>query len=242
MLALLDVVDSLMDAQSGVIDPTRFEALVLQHLRAHLDAYGDEIWTPKFHYALHLAHHLLMHGCLPSTFVLERKHKVTKRACEGRRNLTSFDRGVLEEVTLQHFYDLQSPLVSVVCVRAHKANSKQRQALSSLFHINEDKPVEVSGEAKVLNRSIVMGDVAAFQEDGNVHLGDVYLHAIIDDQHWTCISEWDVVEKPRPFVTKCRVGLQPRIVKTDCFLESGIFSRPANVGGIATILMPSKYA
>ena len=124
----------------------------------------------------------------------------------------------------------------------HKANARQRLALSSILHIREDQPIEVSREAKVLNRSIVMGDVAAFREDGHVRFGDVYIHAIIDDQHWTCISEWDVLEKPRNFVAKCRVALQPRIVKLDCLLEPVIVSSSAHIGSIATILLPSKYA
>ena len=55
MIALLDVVDVLMQAQSGALRPRTLEDLILAHLRLHLDAYGAHTWKPKFNCALHLA-------------------------------------------------------------------------------------------------------------------------------------------------------------------------------------------
>ena len=84
----------------------------MHHLTAHQTAYEASLWTPKFHYSLHLADQLRQHRCLASCFVHERKHTSIKAAGVPRVNTTSYDIGVLEDVTVQHLWDLATPLAT----------------------------------------------------------------------------------------------------------------------------------
>ncbi len=88
------------------------EAAVLEHLIAHQTACEDSLWTPNFNYSIHLADQLRQHRCLVSCFVHEGKHKYIKAAGVPGVNTTSYDIGVLEDVTVQHLCDLATPLAS----------------------------------------------------------------------------------------------------------------------------------
>ena len=158
-----------------------------------------------------------------------------------RFNACSFDRGVLEEVTLQHLYSLDNPLEPVTLVDVHDANKKQRAALSSLLDLVGPHVLQVGKVARVRGNSVAMGDVVAFLKDGAVHVGDVYIHARVDGHFLTCIVEWQVVERPRPFVARCLVVQKPSVVSTSCLMESLIHCRPAAIGDVAQVLLPRAY-
>ena len=55
---------------------------------------------PKHHYVLHLPIQLRYNGYLVSTMCMERNHRVAKRYLRPRRTLTSFEPGIMEDVTL----------------------------------------------------------------------------------------------------------------------------------------------
>ena len=76
--------------------------------RVSADALEHAIVThPKSHYALHLGMLLRRFGFLLATFTQERKHQLIKRFFNPRRHTPGLERGVLEELTLQHVYELK---------------------------------------------------------------------------------------------------------------------------------------
>ena len=74
-LLLCDVVELLLATRTNSTTPAALEQAILRHSAAHLEAYGGEIWKPKFHYALHLGQLWDKFGLLIACWALERKHK-----------------------------------------------------------------------------------------------------------------------------------------------------------------------
>lgn len=70
------------------------------------EAYGADAFRPKHHYALHLPLQMYRHGFLVATMTMERKHRVVKRYLRPRRTLTSFELGIIEEITCFELWQL----------------------------------------------------------------------------------------------------------------------------------------
>ena len=54
MLALCIVLDTLSVVKFGRVSPAQLLKAVKAHLSAYLEAYNENGWLPKHHYALHL--------------------------------------------------------------------------------------------------------------------------------------------------------------------------------------------
>eukprot|EP00959_Pyramimonas_sp_CCMP1952_P383448 8035224-Pyramimonas_sp.AAC.1 len=76
------------------------------HMACHQIAYGIELFKPKDHLDQHLPAQMENQGCLLSTFLHERKHRVIKTMAQGRHGLQGYDKGIMEEVTVQHLHDI----------------------------------------------------------------------------------------------------------------------------------------
>eukprot|EP00959_Pyramimonas_sp_CCMP1952_P174601 3648775-Pyramimonas_sp.AAC.1 len=128
-------------------------------------AYTYELWKPKSHYCTHLGRQLARHHFLLSTFLMERKHRVLKRMATPRCKLQGYEKGLIEKVTVQHFWDLQSPLVKPTLLEARAAGKKLRKALDSVMHLSPNSVV-TTGKAVCVNcRVSQMGDTVAFLYD-----------------------------------------------------------------------------
>eukprot|EP00959_Pyramimonas_sp_CCMP1952_P407812 8546487-Pyramimonas_sp.AAC.1 len=66
---------------------------IAAHSSANLAVYGDALWKPKSHWALHLPRQLLVQGLLLSTFAMGRKHRAPKRCASNRRHLKRIRQG-----------------------------------------------------------------------------------------------------------------------------------------------------
>ena len=236
MLLLIKVTFLLQQVQRGTVDPCSLHTCIRAHLEKHLSVWGDSLWKPKMHYALHLGHQLLRHGMLIATFVLERKHRVLKRFATPRHNTLAFDRALMEEVTLQHLYELQEPLSAVLC----NPLAPSRTLLKALRdHFGEDicaDDVKSSRAVVEKSRKICKGDVVAFARSGSVHFAEVYFFVQVRGRVLSCLSPWPLVEASGSSV-RCRVVDNPEMVALDTLLESCIFS-PTKVGQVCHILVP----
>ena len=92
--------------REGAVTPDEIQCATVRHLTAKQAAYGSQGWVFKDHQALHLAGMMQMHGVLLSCFMHERKHRTVKRFMKDWFNLASYEKGVLEELTLQHMHDM----------------------------------------------------------------------------------------------------------------------------------------
>ena len=90
---------------TGQVPADDLERAIIGHLEAQQAAWGDAVWLPKSHFALHLGMALRRFGYLLATFTQERKHQVVKRFLAPRRHTPGLERGIMEELTLQHLYE-----------------------------------------------------------------------------------------------------------------------------------------
>ena len=107
--SLCKVLEMLQFVNEGFVSPDELRRAIVSHLECYQRAYAYLSWTYKFHAALHLWLQLLRRGLLIVLFTLERRHKLIKRYVHAdRRNTKSIERGLIEEVTLQHLFDMRT--------------------------------------------------------------------------------------------------------------------------------------
>ena len=121
-LALCDVVDLLQHSGSGMVSNQDVETAIQRHLRLHLEAYGCTIWIPKHHYSAHLGDE--EKKC--NTFVLERKHQDAKRYANTRRQTQAYEKGILEDITVEQLFDMDKPFLKTPLRRAHSADENKK--------------------------------------------------------------------------------------------------------------------
>ena len=241
MEALIQVVVCLMEAQYSRVLPAELERRILRHLTLHLEAYGETIWTMKFHGALHLPGTLKDHGKLPSCFCLERKHRIPKRHMQGRTNTVNFARGVLEDVTVQWLGDLVDPTRRSSLVQERPASRRMREALLQLGCAEAEDTVVSALVAVVDCNNIGKGDVALYKTAGGFGVARVWFHCRIGSTSLSCVQEWEVLNRPHPSYLRARKGVQaPRMIPTGNLEIATIYSDVAD-GAVATVLLPLHY-
>ena len=101
---------------------------------------------PKHHYMLHLPSCFQRHGCLLSTLVNERRHKVVKKFTRDRQSLTRWELGALEEIVMQQMHEATEDWYSKgICTDAHPAGGLILQTLEQVW--------PTVGEFKVASRA-----------------------------------------------------------------------------------------
>ena len=201
-LLLLDVVDFLSTVHSGRVQPACSQAAIVAHSEQHQVAYGVSLWKPKHHFAMHLPKQLQQQGHLLATLLMERKHRVIKRMANPRFNTVSFDRGIIEDVIVQHLHVLQQSLLRTSLVDARPASKKLSEAVHLGLPFSVGSDVKTSREANVIGRRITLGDVDMYKDRAAKSFGEVYFHVQVGDQCYTCVSPWAVGVQGRKSV-KC---------------------------------------
>ena len=92
----------------GTAGPNEFHLAISKYVQKHLQAYGEQVWVPKFHYLQHLPEMLNRHKRLIGCFVHERKHRIAKRFLENMRTIgQGFEVSILKDVLHCNLHDLQ---------------------------------------------------------------------------------------------------------------------------------------
>ena len=103
-----EIVDRLMCIKRGGPKDRELLKLVRRHLEAHRALYGDLYLKPKHHLAWHNVSKALSSDLFLDTFVLERKHRLLKRAGTDIRNSVRYESSVLGRVLVEQLRQLQS--------------------------------------------------------------------------------------------------------------------------------------
>ena len=107
-LYLCEVFDVVAAVRRGTAGPNEFHLAISKYVQKHLQAYGDSVWVPKFHYLQHLPEMLNRHKRLIGCFVHERKHRIAKRFLENMRTIgQGFEVSILKDVLHCNLHDLQ---------------------------------------------------------------------------------------------------------------------------------------
>ena len=206
--ALAAVVDILCAIQKGEPNatPEQLQDALCLHFKMFKLAYGIEPVVPKHHFSMHLPKMFREHGYLVSCWTHERKHKEVKRFANNMSNTHSrFDANVLEAVAQAHVHALKDianyPTMEVQLDQPKLAPPDVADFFQARFQDQSD--VLVSN--KVFygpSRSCSVKDVVMFTLDGVSRIGQVWFHASIRGQCYSCLDCWITLGNNRFQVTE----------------------------------------
>ena len=160
--ALCVVITALTMTARGTVSATMLHNVIIKHLSCFKAAYGDEAFTPKFHYATHLAEQLALMKMLIACFTHERKHKELKRYIQGRTNTSdTWERNILQDVLYIQHCALQEdfPYPKGVCLHgARKAPAVMAKTVQEIAQVNADVYTAIAGKASCFT-SVHVNDV-----------------------------------------------------------------------------------
>ena len=251
MLSLCDLVNLLQRTSvPGAVSPARLRAAIVEHSQMQQRAYGVSLWLPKSHYNQHLDEQLeankLIVGegqqFLLNTLVNERKHKEVKMIAKEHESKVSYERGVMEEVTARHLYNLGTrDDFGSVDLRLESTTSPSPKVLDVIrsdFGADiTSVDVHVARSAYVKNRLIVSGDVCLYGDDDRASVCQVWLHATIRGAAWSCVVPWQFHEHNHALAARYIVGDTPGWIRTAELLIAVIYSR-ATAGQASHLLLP----
>ena len=112
---------------------------------------------------MHLGRVLAQWGFLPTSFVLERKHKEVKRFGHDRESKISFEKGIMADTTVRHIKHFEG-MANVQITDVHLEHpilppTKTLEILRKDFPRVAAQSAVVSRTALVHSRAIVGGDV-----------------------------------------------------------------------------------
>ena len=126
-LSLSTVLEMLQATPSGTVQPAKLQQEVEQALELCKAAGWGSRFLRKHHWTLHFATALSRWGFLPSCWATERKHKLITGYASATKNLTAYDRSILEECLSHDLLNLQSStsfMVGAGLLSPHPANKK----------------------------------------------------------------------------------------------------------------------
>jgi len=168
IIACIDVVLVLQAVKKGKVSGDVLHEYVHKHLTLFQLAYKMEHWRPKHHCAFHLGGMLMYFGMLISCFVHERKHRVIKKWAYGHRNTTSYELGMLEEVTVDQLQSLQDWQHVQGLTQAHPPSKRLKKTLVELCAEQgiSDDDMLVSRQANSCDGLVCVDDFAFALIDG----------------------------------------------------------------------------
>ena len=159
---------------TGRVSGEELERAIVAHLDAHKAAWGEALWLPKHHYALHLGKTLGRFGYLLATFTQERKHRLVKRLLNPRHNTHGLERGVMDELTLQHLHELRDlvGIKTAALQNTRLATADERAMLAVALPAAAGADVLMASVAKVRCRKIHSHEVVLFLDPSAARIGD----------------------------------------------------------------------
>ena len=239
MMALIFVLDLLVNAISGDVSHTQLAKAIVAHYKLHLACYGYDLWKPKFHWVFNLIDQLEKWEYLLACFIHERKHKVIKRWARDFTSKVSWERCVLEEITLQSLTALLKPLWRPFLVDPGPAPEHMSAALTEYGIFMHQREVLSAKVAYIKSRAVEHGDVVLFNGSGALCVGQIYFFCSVGNSILCCLSPWHVTERSTHSL-KAVVTDSPCVVTADLIYASAIYT-PVNVGQVATILLQCSF-
>jgi hypothetical protein len=128
MIEVLLLIEILQAVKRGVVTPAKLRRTIVRHRLLFQAAYGDENVRPKHHWVLHLPDILWWFGTLLTTLTHERKHRMVRRYCLHRTNLTSWEHGIVEDITCHALFDAMRDVFAVSLLKGHDPRPRIEQA------------------------------------------------------------------------------------------------------------------
>ena len=237
MLLLIRVLKLLLRCNGGGVTAEQLQTAIVAHLRQQQRAYGFALWIPKSHYLLHVAATLRKFGYLLNTLVNERKHKVVKRLVHGRQNTTSFERGVLEDIIAQQYFDIDIVAKSGSLGLQSKSAPSQAllESLTNAFGslTIEGVDVFVSNSLRTHRGEMMSKDIVTYHAEADLCIGELQFFLELRRECFACISPWTVLDGDAEF-KRCLVKNEFHLINAAALQEACIYSR-ASVGSVSHV-------
>jgi hypothetical protein len=236
--SMLEQCKTLKLLQLGMVgngDPGALDAQILKAATAHQVAYGSTVWKPKHHHAFHMGTFLRLHKRLFSCFTAERKHKVPKKFAMLRHNTTAYERGLLEELLDQHFWELKKPLVKNALADPREAPPHMRDVVISELRLLPASDVTTARCARVRARTVAVHDVVLLLDNT---VGEVWFFANVGGSCFACVSKWPTARRISNSCMVAQLIDNPVIVPLDSLLVSLIYRRSMSPP-MVTVLLPT---
>ena len=161
-LALTGLIDLLTSIACGMVSPEQLRLQVRCFLERCLEACWQPYMVSRFHWLLHLPHHLQRFGTLPACWVNERKHRAVKRYAQDVRNTSVFERSVLSEICCHDLHALGSTdafVFEVGLVSPSVPSTAAQAFLQRFFDVCVSNRVAVSSVARVLPAGVCSKEI-----------------------------------------------------------------------------------
>ena len=236
MIALCDAIELLQCASRKLVGHQELHNGIMQHLRLHLEVYGDEHWAFKHHQAAHIALMYKLIGHLFDTLVTERKHKEPKRFAMSRVSRIGYEKGLMEEITLQHLHNWRAWRIASL-KNAHALPKTMEMQLEELFP-NADSILVSVEYVSLSGMKFHRGDVAILGHKHERVCGEIWYHFDVDGVLWSCLSIWPLVRLDGDRYATHSVCDNPRCVPASDLLDLVTFRKS---GRTATVILPLAY-
>ena len=173
-------------------------------------------------------------------FTHERKHRVIKKWASNRRNTTSYEVGLLEEVLGDQLNALEGLCLNrkLLDMCTHPPSKELARPLRELFPEASALDAIRTASAAMCDGVVSVGDVAFCRDDDGVRrVVEVMQHMEVQGKHMSIVSVWELMSKGDR-VEKHRVSEKLLLVKTDQLMMSLTYSRSTTS---ACILVPPEY-
>ncbi|CAK0795982.1 unnamed protein product, partial [Prorocentrum cordatum] len=163
-----------------------------------------------------------------------------RRFATSRHNTCSYDRGLLEEATVQALFDLRAPVLGNGLVDPRPAPNKIKDAAISCGVALPAQDVWCSNAARSRDRVVQVNDVVAYEAGSGLQpqFGQVLFHMRVGDKTLSCISKWPTKDAHAHSV-RCEVSHAPALFPTANIIEPCIFWRTA-IGKLSHVLTPCR--
>ena len=172
MLRCLDVLELCHSLKACDISSHRLQRTIHDHLDAAYEVYGRDYARPKAHFVLHLPEQLERHGCLLSTLVNERRHRVVKRYTRDRCGVQArWEVGALEEIVCFQAHECSaSTFFSVGMIDEHPCGANAWRAMRDYFPDARRDQCTIARSLRTDWATLVTGDYIYFVGANGIQL------------------------------------------------------------------------
>jgi len=164
------VLDLLQDAKGGDCDTANLQRAIQLHLQQHIRTYGEDLFKPKGHYALHIPDQIRRDGMLFDCFVVERAHQLAKLMAGPVQYTASFEKSVIAKTLLSRLRSLET------FDERNGLRGKQEGFPELQIALGKDN-LQIAASAKVDGLHIAPGDILFV---GGIAIS---LKAVVSDGH-----------------------------------------------------------
>ena len=188
---------------------------------------------------MHLADMLDLFGTLLSMATQERRHKIVKAFIVDHKNTKSFERGLIEEITVEHVQDLVENDLKEAGLRDATEASEQ-QSIRFREHFPYARYILSSRVAVAANQTFTVNDVALARIDGELMPCRILAHCQADDDMpFTFVNRWCVEDRSDKYCMIARRAEDVKLLATKDLLSSVIYRLMSDPSFVA-ILVPAS--